>query len=124
MKLIERIQPIAQLDDYAEFVEKWSSFEQTGRIIPGHAFRMIQLARLLNQYVLRAAAEHAKAQADRSGPSLTDFCADQLIIEARIGAEHALKRALPALAAFNEFAENKLRLRRLECAPRPPAMEA
>lgn len=101
MKLIDRIQPITQRDDYAEFVELWRAFER-GQVIRG-AGRMIELGILLHRY---ACVATALSVIDGVTPPT----------EAEFG--ETVTQVMPELAAFLDYIDRTLR------PPRPPAVEA
>lgn len=113
MKLADRIRVIAATPEYSEFAEYWRTFQETEGLVPGHAHRMIQLGRQLHQDVMRAAGDHAQAQV-RSPRALTETQADQLIAEVRRGAERAMRKQLPELAAYADFVAMAVR------SSRPP----
>lgn len=113
MKLADRIRVIAATPEYSEFSKRWGAFMETGHVPAGQAFQMIKLGRQLHQDVMRAAGDHAKAQV-RNPFALTEPQADQLIAEVRRGAERAMRKQLPELAAYADFVAMAVR------SSRPP----
>jgi hypothetical protein len=114
MKLIDRIRPIADSPEYAEFAERWRRFVDAGHTgYPGHVSLMLQKGTALEHQVMERAAEHAKAQV-RSPFSFTEALADLLVLEAQHGADRAMRKLMPELAAYAAFITATLRERTVQ----------